>query len=81
MSTPTRMDPTFYRSAAEAIAAPTERLAYVVAFDRAGSRPDALTVVDTDAGSPPTDRSSAGPSCPRSATSCTTSGGTPAPAR
>jgi selenium-binding protein 1 len=52
MSTPTRMDPTFYRSAAEAIAAPTERLAYVVAFDRAGSRPDALTVVDTDAGSP-----------------------------
>ena len=52
MSTPTRMDPTFYRSAADAIAAPTERLAYVVAFDRAGSRPDALTVVDTDAGSP-----------------------------
>ena len=52
MSSPTRMDPTFYRSAAEAIAAPTERLAYVVAFDRAGARPDALTVVDTDADSP-----------------------------
>jgi selenium-binding protein 1 len=45
------MDPTFYRSAAEAIEAPTERLAYVVAFDRAGVRPDALAVIDTDAGS------------------------------
>src|SRR3954447_9996633 len=46
------MDPTFYRSPADAIAAPTERLAYVVAFDRAGERPDALTVVDTDPSSP-----------------------------
>ncbi|MCV2489285.1 selenium-binding family protein [Geodermatophilus sp. YIM 151500] len=45
------MDPTFYRSPSEAIAAPTEELAYVVAFDRAGRRPDALTVVDVDAGS------------------------------
>ena len=45
------MDPTFYRSPAEAIAAPTEQLAYVVAFDRAGEKPDALTVVDTDPGS------------------------------
>ena len=52
MSAPPRMDPTFYRSAADAIAAPTEQLAYVVAFDRAGTRPDALTVVDTDADSP-----------------------------
>ncbi len=42
------MDPTFYRSPAEAIAAPKEQLAYVVAFDRAGERPDALTVVDVD---------------------------------
>jgi selenium-binding protein 1 len=42
------MDPTFYRSPGEAIAAPTEGLAYVVAFDRAGERPDALAVVDTD---------------------------------
>ena len=33
------MDPTFYRSAAEAVAAPAERLAYVVAFDRAGDVP------------------------------------------
>src|SRR3954465_1871719 len=42
------MDPTFYRSSADAIAAPTEQLAYVVAFDRAAEKPDALTVVDTD---------------------------------
>jgi methanethiol oxidase len=41
-------DPTFYRSPAEAIAAPTEQLAYVVAFDRAGALPDALAVVDVD---------------------------------
>jgi methanethiol oxidase len=41
-------DPTFYRSPAEAIAAPTEQLAYVVAFDRAGMLPDALTVIDVD---------------------------------
>ncbi|TQN42924.1 selenium-binding protein 1 [Blastococcus colisei] len=41
-------DPTFYRSPAEAIAAPIEQLAYVVAFDRAGTLPDALAVVDVD---------------------------------
>jgi selenium-binding protein 1 len=41
-------DPTFYRSAADAAAAPREHLAYVVAFDRAGEKPDALTVVDVD---------------------------------
>ena len=41
-------DPTFYRSPSEAIAAPVEELAYVVAFDRSGRRPDALTVVDVD---------------------------------
>jgi len=41
-------DPTFYRSATEAAAAPREDLAYVVAFDRAGEKPDALTVVDVD---------------------------------
>ena len=45
-------DPTFYRSAAEAAAAPREQIAYVVAFDRAGERPDALTVVDVDEASP-----------------------------
>ncbi len=41
-------DPTFYRSAADAAAAPPETLAYVVAFDRTGERPDALTVIDVD---------------------------------
>ena len=45
-------DPTFYRSAADAAAAPREQLAYVVAFDRAGERPDALTVIDVDEESP-----------------------------
>lgn len=44
-------DPTFYRSPGEAIAAPPERLAYVVGFDRAARRPDALHVVDVDADS------------------------------
>jgi methanethiol oxidase len=47
MSTPT-VDPTFYRTAHDAAAAPRETLAYVVAFDRAGERPDALTVVDVE---------------------------------
>ena len=47
-SGPQTTDPTFYRSAAEAVAAPTETLAYVVAFDRAGERPDALTVIGTE---------------------------------
>jgi methanethiol oxidase len=46
-----RMDPTFYRSATEAVAAPGEKLAYVVAFDRQAKRPDALTVIDVDASS------------------------------
>ena len=45
------MDPTFYRSPAEAAAAPKEGLAYVVAFDRSGRLPDAMTVVDVDPGS------------------------------
>ena len=47
MSTPT-VDPTFYRSPAEAIAAPPESLAYVVAFDRTAEQPDALAVIGTD---------------------------------
>jgi methanethiol oxidase len=42
------IDPTFYRSPADAISAPPEQLAYVVAFDRAGQLPDALAVLDTD---------------------------------
>src|SRR5690349_17293819 len=41
MSAPT-MDPTFYRSAADAAAAPAEELAYVVAFDRNAQRHDAM---------------------------------------
>jgi selenium-binding protein 1 len=42
------IDPTFYRSPANAISAPPEKLAYVAAFDRGGQRPDALAVIDTD---------------------------------
>ena len=42
------MDPTFYRSPADAISAPPEQLAYVVAFDRAAQQPDALAVLGTD---------------------------------
>jgi len=44
-------DPTFYRSAAEAVVAPVEQLAYVVAFDRAAEKSDALAVVDVNEGS------------------------------
>jgi selenium-binding protein 1 len=44
----TATDPTFYRSPGEAAAAPAEKLAYLVAFDRSGEKPDALTVLDTD---------------------------------
>jgi hypothetical protein len=45
-------DPMFYRSPAEAIAAPPERLAYVAAFDPAGRAKDAMTVLDCDPSSP-----------------------------
>ncbi|MCX9192215.1 selenium-binding protein [Carbonactinospora thermoautotrophica] len=41
-------DPTFYPSPRDAVSAPPEKLAYVAAFDRAGTRPDAIAVVDTD---------------------------------
>lgn len=41
-------DPTFYRTPSEAAGAPAEKLAYVVAFDRAGQKHDALTVLDVD---------------------------------
>src|SRR6266568_2628294 len=47
----TSPDPTFYRSPAAAIAAPPERLAYVAAFDPAGAKRDAMTVIDCDDGS------------------------------
>ncbi|MEO3807400.1 selenium-binding protein SBP56-related protein [Sphaerisporangium sp. B11E5] len=45
-------DPTFYPSPRDAASAPAERLAYVAAFDRQASRPDAIAVLDTDASSP-----------------------------
>jgi methanethiol oxidase len=41
-------DPTFYRTPAEAIAAPPEQLAYVAAYDPAGQTKDAMAVIDTD---------------------------------
>jgi selenium-binding protein 1 len=47
MAQPT-IDPTFYRTAAEAAAAPAEQLAYVVAFDRAAQKNDAMTVIDVN---------------------------------
>ena len=46
------LDPTFYRSPADAIAAPPERLAYVAAFDPAGKVKDAMTVIDCHPSSP-----------------------------
>jgi 56kDa selenium binding protein (SBP56) len=49
---PERTDPTFYRTPADAIAAPPERLAYVAAYDPAGRAKDAMTVLDCDPSSP-----------------------------
>src|SRR5947207_2499686 len=49
---PEGTDPTFYRSPAAAMSAPPEKLAYVAAFDPAGTQHDAMTVVDCDAASP-----------------------------
>ena len=45
-------DPTFYRTPADAIAAPQERLAYVAALDPARQVKDAIAVLDTDPSSP-----------------------------
>jgi selenium-binding protein 1 len=45
-------DLTFYRTPADAIAAPPERPAYVAAFDPAGQVKDAIAVLDTDPVSP-----------------------------
>jgi methanethiol oxidase len=47
MSAP-EIDPTFYRSAAEAAAAPAEELAYVAALARDGTAGDAMSVVDVN---------------------------------
>ncbi|MGI9435410.1 MAG: selenium-binding family protein [Geminicoccaceae bacterium] len=41
-------DPTFYPSPRMAMKAPPETLAYVVAFDPTGKKPDAMAVVDVD---------------------------------
>ena len=67
-------DPSFYPSPESAIAGPPEDLAYVVTLDTEGNKPDALNVLDVGSG----EASSAGSTCPTSATSCTTSAGTPA---
>ncbi|QDO25415.1 selenium-binding protein [Streptomyces sp. S1A1-8] len=45
-------DPTLYRTPADAVAAPPEKLAYVVGFDPAAQRADALFTVGTDPESP-----------------------------
>ena len=44
----TNPDPTLYRTPGDAIAAPAESLAYVAAYDPAGTANDALAVVDCD---------------------------------
>ncbi len=41
-------DPTFYASPRDAVNAPAERLAYVAAFDRSETQPDAIAVLDVD---------------------------------
>jgi methanethiol oxidase len=49
LSRPTILpDPTFYPSPRDAIGAPRERLAYVVAIDPKRQRPDSLEVIDVD---------------------------------
>src|ERR1700754_800775 len=42
------IDPTFYRSPGDAVAAAPEQLAYVAAFDPASQQNDAIAVVDCD---------------------------------
>ena len=42
------LDPTFYRSARDAAAAPAEEIAYVCTFDRQAKLPDAMCVVDVN---------------------------------
>jgi selenium-binding protein 1 len=44
-------DPTFYPSPRQAVSAPPEKLAYIAAFDRAATQPDAIAVLDVDPGS------------------------------
>jgi methanethiol oxidase len=41
-------DPSFYPSPRQAVSAPPEKLAYIAAFDRAATQPDAIAVLDVD---------------------------------
>src|ERR671910_2320681 len=43
-----QVDPTFYRTPGEAVAAPPEQLAYVAAYDPAARAKDAMAVIDCD---------------------------------
>ncbi len=45
---PRTTDPTFYRTPADAIAAPPEQLAYIAAYDPTGQAKDAMAVLDCD---------------------------------
>jgi hypothetical protein len=75
------VDPTFYRTAADAAAAPPEKLAYVVAFDRQPRRAmrsqSSTWILRRGA----TGESLGGPMSRRSETSCIISGGTRAAVR
>ena len=67
------LDPTFYRSPADAIAAPPERLAHVAAFDPLGKVKDAITVIDCDPSSPDYGKAIGprrGAPCPRADKAC-----------
>jgi hypothetical protein len=75
------LDPTFYRSPAEAIAAPPEQLAYVAAYDPAGKAKDAMAMIDCDPASETHGQVVGCPSSQPPATSSTISAGTPAPRR
>src|SRR5215207_9492732 len=72
-------DPTFYRSPAEAIAAPPERLAYVAAYDRAGQAKDAMAVLDCDPSSDDYGQVVGWSELPTTGNELHHSGGTPAP--
>src|SRR5262249_26980030 len=71
-------DPTFYPSPRLAMKAPPEEHAYVAEFDPERARPDRLAVVDTNPQSSTYSQIADGSLCRASATSCTTSAGTPA---
>ena len=78
---PESSDPTFYRSPAAATAAPPEGLAYVAAFDAAGTQRDAMTVVDCDASSSTYGEVVGWTELPTAGNELHHFGGTPAPVR